>query len=296
MSHQNPNQGGAPLAASKGPVGSPADIREHMEVLASDGTKVGRVDHVQGDHIRLTKNDSPDGQHHLIPISWVAKVHDHIHLNRNHREVQAGWQTEGTVSAGSAGADPRRGMPWDRAGSAFSSNRAGQTSTGGAGLGALAGAVAGAVATTAMSAVTGAIYAQEGRLDRWREDWARGGRFEHEAAASKAAEFLGYDLTREQEKAAGTALHYGVGVGSAAIYGAFRHHIPVPSAIRGLGFGAALWLLLDEGAMPALGVTPGPKAFPRATHARGLAGHLVYGLVTEGVLAAVDRWLPGRSR
>jgi len=25
-------------------------------------------------------------------ISWVAKVHDHIHLNKDHKEVQAQWQ------------------------------------------------------------------------------------------------------------------------------------------------------------------------------------------------------------
>jgi len=24
--------------------------------------------------------------------SWVAKVHDHIHLNKDHKEVQAQWQ------------------------------------------------------------------------------------------------------------------------------------------------------------------------------------------------------------
>ena len=33
-------------------------IREHMEVLASDGQHVGRVDHMEGaDKIKLTKSD-----------------------------------------------------------------------------------------------------------------------------------------------------------------------------------------------------------------------------------------------
>jgi hypothetical protein len=75
-----------------GPSGTVADIKEHMEVYASCGTKVGKVDHVEGDSIKLTKNDSPDGQHHKIPLSWVAKVHDHIHLNKDHKEVQGQWQ------------------------------------------------------------------------------------------------------------------------------------------------------------------------------------------------------------
>lgn len=83
---------GTPLFESKGATGSPADIKEHMEVYASCGTKVGTVDHVQGDHIKLTKGDSPDGLHHLIPLSWVAKVHDHVHLNKDHHEVESQWQ------------------------------------------------------------------------------------------------------------------------------------------------------------------------------------------------------------
>jgi hypothetical protein len=85
------HQTGMPLGQSTGATGSIADIKGHMDVFASCGTKVGKVDHVQGDHIKLTKNDSPDGQHHLIPLSWVAKVHDHVHLNKDHVEVQSQW-------------------------------------------------------------------------------------------------------------------------------------------------------------------------------------------------------------
>ncbi len=86
------HKAGTPLSESTGPVGSAADIREHMDVYASCGTWVGKVDHVQGDTIKLTKNDSPDGMHHTIPLSWVAKVHDHVHLNLDHAKVQSQWQ------------------------------------------------------------------------------------------------------------------------------------------------------------------------------------------------------------
>ncbi|WP_435015978.1 DUF2171 domain-containing protein [Tundrisphaera sp. TA3] len=82
---------GASLGSSTGATGSTADIKEHQDVYASCGTKVGRVDHVEGSNIRLTRGDSPDGMHHLIPLSWVAKVHDHIHLNKDHVEVQSQW-------------------------------------------------------------------------------------------------------------------------------------------------------------------------------------------------------------
>lgn len=48
-------------------------------------------------------------------------------------------------------------------------------------------------------------------------------------------------------------------------------------------------LLVDEAATPALGLTPGPTAFPWQTHARGLAGHLAYGVATETALDVLDR-------
>jgi hypothetical protein len=83
---------GAAMHEKTGKSGSVADIREHMDVYASCGTKVGKVDHVLGDLIKLTRNDSPDGKHHLIPTSWVAKVHDHVHLNKDHVAVQSEWK------------------------------------------------------------------------------------------------------------------------------------------------------------------------------------------------------------
>jgi len=92
MAVDHPNKTGASLSESTGPVGSPADIKEHMDVFASCGTRVGKVDHVEGSSIKLTKNDSADGQHHLIPMDWVAKVHDHVHLKKDHKEVQSQWQ------------------------------------------------------------------------------------------------------------------------------------------------------------------------------------------------------------
>ena len=45
---------GARLEDSTGAVGSTADIREHQEVYASCGTKIGTVDHVDGNSIKLT--------------------------------------------------------------------------------------------------------------------------------------------------------------------------------------------------------------------------------------------------
>ena len=65
-------------------------IVEHMEVYASDGTKVGTVDHMDGpDKIKLAKSTSPDGQHHLVPMAWVDHVDQHVHLNKTVAEMKA---------------------------------------------------------------------------------------------------------------------------------------------------------------------------------------------------------------
>jgi hypothetical protein len=77
---------------SSGHTGTVADIREHMDVLGACGNKLGRVDRVEGSSIKLTKNDSPDGQHHLIPTSWVSRVDTHVHLSKNCGEAKREWQ------------------------------------------------------------------------------------------------------------------------------------------------------------------------------------------------------------
>jgi hypothetical protein len=56
-----------------------SQIREHMPVVGSDGGHVGTVDKVEGDRIKLTKQDDPDGSgqhHHFVPVSAVASVND----------------------------------------------------------------------------------------------------------------------------------------------------------------------------------------------------------------------------
>lgn len=49
-----------------------SDIVEHMEVVGSDGERVGTVDHLA---VKLTKNDpEAGGEHHVIPFELVDGV------------------------------------------------------------------------------------------------------------------------------------------------------------------------------------------------------------------------------
>ena len=70
-------------------------IKEHMEVIGSDGKHVGTVDHVEGaDKIKLTKSDPQSGgQHHLIPLKLVQRVDDKVHLSKPARQIMLEWQT-----------------------------------------------------------------------------------------------------------------------------------------------------------------------------------------------------------
>lgn len=70
------------------------EIREHMEVRAADGRPVGTVDHMEGEsRIKLTRSDSEDGKHHLIPLDWVDHVDAHVHLNKDADAVRQEWST-----------------------------------------------------------------------------------------------------------------------------------------------------------------------------------------------------------
>lgn len=69
-------------------------IREHLEVVGSDGKHVGRVDHVVGTEIELAKFDLGGGlKHHMIPLSWVEYVDEEmVHLNLTQEDAKARWR------------------------------------------------------------------------------------------------------------------------------------------------------------------------------------------------------------
>lgn len=71
-----------------------SEIREHMEVVGSDGGHVGRVDHVLGTEIELAKLDMGSGlKHHMIPITWVDHIEDEkVCLNLTKDAAKSSWR------------------------------------------------------------------------------------------------------------------------------------------------------------------------------------------------------------
>ena len=63
-----------------------SQIQPHMEIFGADGVRLGTVDKVEGDRIKLTKQDSGShkNHHHYISGGLVAAVEgDRVRLSAN---------------------------------------------------------------------------------------------------------------------------------------------------------------------------------------------------------------------
>lgn len=81
-----------PTAPSSPPSPFVAQIKEHMPVMAANGESIGTVDGLEGGNtIKLTKD--AQGQHHWIPLAWVARVDKQVRLNRPAQQVRREWAT-----------------------------------------------------------------------------------------------------------------------------------------------------------------------------------------------------------
>jgi uncharacterized membrane protein YagU involved in acid resistance len=90
-----------------------------------------------------------------------------------------------------------------------------------------------------------------------------------------------HELTDDEKKWAGPAVHYSLGSALGAVYGLAAEKLPVSTTGMGTGYGFAVWLGADEIAVPAMGFAQGPAETSLSSHANALASHLVYGIVTD---------------
>jgi hypothetical protein len=137
---------------------------------------------------------------------------------------------------------------------------------------------------------------QSEQADDAREEHAKGDSEEREDTTVKAASAVSeglfeHRLTAEEKKIAGPAVHYVLGTGVGGIYGAVAEVVPQITAGAGLPFGAAFWLVVDETAVPLLGLSKGPTKYPLSTHVYALTSHFVYGLTAEVVRRSLRKAL-----
>lgn len=80
-----------------------------------------------------------------------------------------------------------------------------------------------------------------------------------------------------------------MGLTAGAVYAVLRRRLRGVDRAQDLLFGLAFWALSDEAFTVLRGVADPPQRYPWQAHARGLAGHLVYGVVAETTLDVLDR-------
>lgn len=110
-------------------------------------------------------------------------------------------------------------------------------------------------------------------------------------ASAISEQLFHHQLTQAEKKLAGPAVHYALGTGVGGLYGAVAEVVPDVTLGSGLPFGAAFWLVVDETAVPVLGLSKPPTEYPVSTHFYALASHLVYGLTAECVRRTLRRVL-----
>ena len=150
------------------------------------------------------------------------------------------------------------------------------------------GALAGAVGWLVMDQVLRLLYNHEDPRGRQRENEARNCVPAMEVLAEDVTGLARIAISEQQRQAGGKILQWVMGIGAGTLYGALRRRLPGVTAGRGLVYGAAFSLLVDEGAVPLLGLSPGPQAFPWQTHARGFLGHLVFGATADAVCNVLE--------
>ncbi len=96
-----------------------------------------------------------------------------------------------------------------------------------------------------------------------------------------------HELTKSEKDTAGTVLHYAYGVSMGGFYGAIAELAPAIKLGAGALYGVGIWVVADEGIVPALGLSKSPNEYPLSIHAYALTSHLVYGLTTEVVRGVV---------
>jgi hypothetical protein len=160
----------------------------------------------------------------------------------------------------------------------------------------LLGAVAGAIGVWVMDWVDWFNYLHEDPEARLRTQQVRpGGEDPAHVMAGMAEGGAGAELSPSQHHTAGMAIHYSLGIGPGALYGALRDRIPAVGAGRGTLYGLGLFLVEDEMLNAATGLSADQRKYPWQAHARGLVAHLVYGVVTDTVLTILQSAIRSQS-
>lgn len=69
-----------------------AKIREGMEVVDCDGTRIGTVARVEGGHLKIVRNDQkPRNAHQFVSPELVHSIEERVHLSLSWDELRRLW-------------------------------------------------------------------------------------------------------------------------------------------------------------------------------------------------------------
>ena len=153
----------------------------------------------------------------------------------------------------------------------------------------LRGAVAGAVGVWVMDRVDWYAFEHEDPAARRRTERMRpDGLDPAHKLANLVANAAGVQLRPAQPHPAGIAVHYGLGIGPAAVYASTRDKLEWMGPARGAALGLGLFLVQDETINRLAGLSAEPADYPWQAHARGLLAHLVLGVTIDLALNAME--------
>ncbi|MEG8025718.1 DUF1440 domain-containing protein [Sphingomonas aurantiaca] len=113
-----------------------------------------------------------------------------------------------------------------------------------------------------------------------------------EKAADKVSQaVVGHEVPDDRKPLAGQAVHYALGAGLGVVYAVAAEYRPAVTAGYGTAFALANTALLDEAAVPAVGLGDAPWKTAPSTHLYSVASHIVFGTVTEGVRRLLRGWM-----
>ena len=156
--------------------------------------------------------------------------------------------------------------------------------------GAAAGAIGGYVGTKLMTPVTAKLQELAPEADKEREKQVSPGS-PYKIGAEKAADLVGLQLDEKQIEQAATVMPYTVGIAGGLLYVLLRRLLRMSPILSAIVSGMALFVVVDEGLTPALGLSASNMEYPLSTHLRGFLGHLAYG---AGVAVTTEILMAGR--
>ncbi len=154
----------------------------------------------------------------------------------------------------------------------------------------LAGVIGGIVATQVNGFVEKAFMDMTPDREKAREPETRDPS-SADAAARKLLECVNDQPPESARKALRKGIHFGLGAAWGPLYCWLRRRAGMSPAASGVTAGVALSLIVDETLNSLLRVTPPPNAYPASSHIRGLATHVVWGLVCGAVAEPLRRRL-----